>query len=66
MKKKLTLIACALIAVASLMAQDIIVTKDAQKIEAKILEVSKTEIKYKEKDNLNGPTFILDTKEIRS
>ena len=66
MKKKLTLIACALIAVASLMAQDIIVTKDAQKIEAKILEVSKTEIKYKEKDNLNGPTFILDTKEISS
>lgn len=66
MKKKLTLIACALIAVASLMAQDIIVTMDAQKIEAKILEVSKTEIKYKEKDNLNGPTFILDTKEISS
>ena len=66
MKKKLTLIAFALIATASLWAQDIIVTKDAQKIEAKILEVSKTEIKYKEKDNLNGPTFILETKEISS
>lgn len=66
MKKKLTLIAFALIATVSLWAQDIIVTKDAQKIEAKILEVSKTEIKYKEKDNQNGPTFILETKEISS
>lgn len=50
----------------SIYAQDIIVTNDAQKIEAKILEVSKTEIKYKEKDNLEGPTFVLETKEISS
>lgn len=47
-------------------SQDIIVTTDAQKIEAKILEVSKHEIKYKEKDNLNGPTFVLETNEISS
>ena len=47
-------------------AQDIIVTLDAKKIDAKILEVSKTEIKYKEKNYLNGPTFILETKEISS
>ena len=47
-------------------AQDIIITADAQKIEAKILEVSKTEIKYKEQDNLDGPTFVLETKEIHS
>lgn len=66
MKKKIILFACAVIAAASLWAQDIIVTNDAQKIEAKILEVSKTEIKYKEKSNLNGPTFILETKEISS
>ena len=47
-------------------AQDIIVTKDAKKIEATILEVSKSEIKYKEVDNPNGPTFILETEEISS
>lgn len=47
-------------------AQDIIVTTDAKKIEAKILEVSKTEIKYKELDNLDGPTFVLGTDEISS
>lgn len=40
-------------------AQDVIVTTDAKKIEAKILEVSKSEIKYKESDNPDGPTFIL-------
>lgn len=47
-------------------AQDIIVTTDAKKIEAKILEVSKSEIKYKEHDNLDGPTFIISTDEISS
>lgn len=52
--------------IASVCAQDIIVTTDAQKIEAKILEVSKTEIKYKEKDNLDGPTFTLGVEDINS
>lgn len=45
-------------------AQDIIVTTDAQKIEAKILEVTKNEIKYKELDNLDGPLFILPIEDI--
>ncbi len=65
MKRLLFLCVYALLMVGAY-AQDIIVTKDAQKMEVKILEVSKTEIKYKEKDNLNGPTFILETKEINS
>ena len=50
---------------APIFAQDIIVTTDA-KIEAQILEVSKSEIKYKEYDNLDGPTFIISTDEISS
>ena len=66
MKKLITLCVCAIMAITTIYAQDIIVTTDAQKIEAKILEVSKTEIKYKEKDNLDGPTFILETKDISS
>ena len=66
MKKFFTVCVCALMASLSLYAQDIIVTKDAKKIEAKILEVSKSEIKYKEKDNLEGPTFVLETNEINS
>ena len=47
-------------------AQDIIVTNDAKKIDAKILEVSTSEIRYKELDNLDGPVFILRTDEINS
>lgn len=47
-------------------AQDIIVTTDSKKIEAKIMEVSKSEIKYKEADNLEGPTFVLSTDEINT
>ena len=66
MRKILTTCLCSLFASFTLFAQDIIITTDARKIEAKILEVSKTEIKYKEQSNLNGPTFILETKEISS
>jgi hypothetical protein len=47
-------------------AQDIIVTTDAQKIEAKILEVSESVVKYKEMDNIEGPTFVLSTENISS
>ena len=65
MKKIFTFCIIAMMAM-PLFAQDIIVTTNAQKIEAKILEVSKTEIKYKEKNNLDGPTFILETAEINS
>ncbi len=50
----------------TLHAQDIIITKDAQKIEAKILEVSSSEIKYKKQSNLEGPTFILGVEELNS
>lgn len=66
MRKILTTCLCSIFASLTLFAQDIIITTDARKIEAKILEVSKTEIKYKENSNLNGPTFILETQEISS
>lgn len=66
MKKIILYCVFAMSATVSLCAQDIIVTTDAQKIEAKILEVSKSEIRYKEKDNLDGPTFVLSTEEISS
>lgn len=50
----------------AIFAQDVIITTDAKKIDAKILEVSKSEIKYKESDNLDGPLFILATSDINS
>ena len=66
MKNKFLLCALALMTSLLALAQDIIVTTDAKKIEAKILEVSKAEIKYKELDNLDGPTFIIEASEISS
>ncbi len=59
------LLTCMVITI-SAFAQDIIVTKEAKKIEAKITEVSKSEIKYKEWDNQEGPTFILEVADINT
>ena len=63
---KISLGVIALIFSASIEAQDIIVTNDAKKIEAKILEVSKNEIKYKEFNYQDGPTFTLGFEDINS
>ena len=64
--KKILLIATCILAVWDMMAQDIIITNDAKKIDAKIIEVSKKEIRYKEADNIDGPTFILEMSDINS
>lgn len=56
----------ALLLSVSAYAQDIIVTTDARKIEAKITEVTKSEIRYKEKGYLDGPTFVINADEISS
>lgn len=47
-------------------AQDVIITKESKKIDAKILEVTKSEIKYKEFDYQDGPTFTLGVEDINS
>ena len=57
MKKIITLLS-AMFCVLTIFAQDIIITKDSKRIEAKILEVSSTEIKYKKQTNIDGPTFV--------
>lgn len=65
MKHIVTFIAMLVVSI-TIFAQDVIITTDAKKIDAKILEVSKSEIKYKEADNLDGPLFILTTSDISS
>ena len=47
-------------------AQDVIVTTDSKKIEAKIVEVSSTQVKYLDFNVQDGPTFVLSTDEISS
>ena len=56
----------AIIATTMLFAQDVIVTTDSKKIEAKILEVSRQQVKYVDFNNQGGPTFVLATDEISS
>jgi hypothetical protein len=47
-------------------AQDVIVTKDEKKINAKVTEVYIDNIKYKRIDNLDGPTYTLPKSAISS
>ena len=58
--------AYALFVAAFAYATDIIITIDEKKIEAKVLEISETEIKYKEADDLEGPTYILGIPKVHS
>ena len=64
--KKIILLFVAMIATAMLFAQDVIVTTDSQKIIAKILEVSSSEVKYVDFNIQEGPTYVLSTDEISS
>ena len=65
MKRIFLMLLCATVFV-PIWASDIIVTTDAERIDAKIEEVSETGIKYKRMDNLNGPTFVISTSKISS
>lgn len=49
-----------------LSAQDVIVKRDGSTILSKVLEVNKTDIKYKKFSNLNGPTYTIEISEIMS
>ena len=64
--KQFFLLAVAAVAALSAMAQDIIITRDSKRIEAKITEVSSSEIRYKEFNNQSGPVFVLRTDEINT
>lgn len=49
---------------ASVNSYDIITTKDGKDIQAKILEVTTSEIKYKKYNNQDGPTFTLNKSQV--
>lgn len=65
MKRFLLLVCCFFVSLMSF-CQDVIITKDAKRIECVISEVSSTEIRYKVWDNQQGPTFVLKTTEINT
>ncbi len=64
--KKLFSLLLAVIVSATMMADDIIVTKDSQRINVKIEEVTLDVIKYRRSDNLNGPLYTLPKSDISS
>ncbi len=66
MKKFLSSVILIILACVTASAQDIIVTKDSERIDAKILEVSDTEVSYKKAGYIEGPTFVMKTSEISS
>lgn len=54
----------AFLAVAAVSAQDIIVLRNSQRIDAKIISVTSSEVSYKKADYVDGPTFTLKLEEI--
>lgn len=65
MKRLLFILAFAVCGSFCLSAQDIITLHDGNDIQAKILEVTTTEVKYKKFSNLEGPTFSLPKSDIQ-
>jgi hypothetical protein len=67
MKRKVFLSVCLLaIGWGVCHAQDVIVTRDAKKISAKITEVNPDDVKYRNFDNPDGPTYTLLKSQIAS
>ena len=56
--------ACFVVFTCACFAQDVIVTKDSKKIDAKVTEVNAGDIKYKRFDNPDGPTYTLSKSDI--
>jgi hypothetical protein len=64
MKKNTILCLLFLWSVADCFSQDLITTKKGEEIQAKVLEVGQTEIKYKKFDYQDGPVFIISKSDI--
>ena len=64
MKGRILILAAALCAAMNAAAQDTIYKTDAQRIQAKILEVSPSEVRYKRFSNPDGPTYVLPVGDI--
>lgn len=62
--RKLLIIILFLCGFTSASAQDIILKRDASEIEAKILEISDTELRYKSWTNIEGPTRVLKLSDV--
>lgn len=64
MKHVSSIILITLLLPVSTFAQDIIYMMDGSEVEAKLMEISSSEIKYKRFDNLEGPLFVLERQKV--
>ena len=64
MKKNLLSLLLMGLCIVAMQAQDLITLRDGTDIQAKVLQVSPNEIKYKRTDNPDGPDFILPTADV--
>ena len=64
--KRITLFAMLLVFASSIFAQDIITLKTGDEINAKVVEVGSTEIKYKKWNNQDGPTYVMNVSDVFS
>jgi len=64
MGKKIALIGCFIILAYACYAQDVIVTRDSRKINAKVTEVNANDVRYKLFENQNGSTYMLQKRDI--
>ena len=65
MKKLFLLITIIVSFTLSLKAQDKIYRNNGKIVEAKIIEVGASEVKYREYNNPNGPVYVLETDRIK-
>jgi hypothetical protein len=66
MKKRVFLVLACVCGTASVLAQDLIVKRDSSRIEARVTEVSPSEVRYKRFSNPDGPTYVLPTADIHA
>ena len=59
MNKKLIILTTLLLSGVYVFSQDIIVSKDSKRIDAKVLEVNINDIKYRDWDNQDGPIYTI-------
>lgn len=64
MKKIVSTILLVLFALGICFSQDVITKRSGEEIQAKISEITSTQIKYNRFDNLNGPIYSIDKSEI--
>jgi len=64
--KKLCFVILFTIGIFSVSAQDIIVLKNGSMIDAKVMEISPTEIRYKRSNHLDGPTIVVPANDVLS